>query len=292
MIDLHNQASFCNTIVMLLEAGQKVIVTEGDVDFDILKPHVHDDAKLVMGVGGRECVLKTAEDVHDRGYIDALFLVDRDFDSVLKSPREFNESVFPSRCHDFIMDLLEGSPKLLGSILDQILTRERRKPKNRVRTELTSKMLVETATNYAFKMSAVRIHSLDNARHWKFSKPILNTFGCAIGSIHQIVERVLQKNEQVNNSTIVGAIVGDVENIQDSLKGNKFALVGDHDFFDALAAVCRCEGICVSSGDLSDRVVGAIRCDVMLNVFWFSKIEKWCHSRGCKGMDCRDDLEV
>jgi hypothetical protein len=292
MNELYKQSSFCNTIIMLLEAGRKVIVTEGDVDFDILYPHIHDDVKLVRGTGGREHVLKVAEDIRGQGYIDALFLVDRDFDGVLKFSREFGESVLPSRCHDFIMDLLEGCPKLLGTILDQVLARERRSPESKIRADLTSRMLVEDAIDYAFKMSAVRIHSLNNILKWEFTRPILTTFDGAIGTIYQIVERVLQKNHCDSSSVRIDSIVEDVENVWKSLNDEKISLVGDHDFFDALAVVCRREGICVSADALSGQVAGAVRCDVMLNVFWFSEIEKWCHSRDCKGLDCRENLRT
>lgn len=264
MNELYNQASFCNTIIMLLEAGRKVIVTEGDVDFDILYPHIHDDVELVRGTGGREHVLKVAEDIRGQGYIDALFLVDRDFDGVLKFSREFGEGVLPSRCHDFIMDLLEGYPKLLGTILDQMLARKRRSPESKTRADLTSRMLVEDAIDYAFKLSAVRIHSLNNILKWEFHRPILTTFDGAIGTIYQIVERVLQKNHCDSISARIDSIVEDVENVWKSLNGKKMSLVGDHDFFDALSVVCRREGICVSADALSGQVAGAVRCETQI----------------------------
>jgi len=61
MNELYKQSSFCNTIIMLLEAGRKVIVTEGDVDFDILYPHIHDDVKLVRGTGMTELAFRSWE---------------------------------------------------------------------------------------------------------------------------------------------------------------------------------------------------------------------------------------
>ena len=281
-----NQNSFYNELVMLLEAGRKIIVAEGDIDFEILKRHIHDDARLVMGVGGREHVLKTADAIYDQGYIDALFLVDKDFDGVIKSPRDFNANVIPSKCHDFVMDLIDGSPVLIVAILDQILARARRSPKNGIRDELTARTLIEKAVDYAFIMSAVRIHSLDHVRQWKLSESILTTFGCRTGSMRQVIKRVLQKNKQDTSSENVNTIVGFVEKIYNSLSDDRLMLVGDHDFFDALSTVCRSEGVLVSSDDLSDRVVGAVRCDVIINVFWYSEIEKWCRVRGWKGLAC------
>lgn len=108
-----NQNSFYNELVMLLEAGRKIIVAEGDIDFEILKRHIHDDARLVMGVGGREHVLKTADAIYDQGYIDALFLVDKDFDGVIKSPRDFNANVIPSNVMISLWILLTGLRCLL-----------------------------------------------------------------------------------------------------------------------------------------------------------------------------------
>ena len=286
MKDYVNQNSFYNELVMLLEAGRRIIVTEGDVDYEILKKHIHDDARIVMGVGGREHVLKAADAIYDQGYIDALFLVDKDFDNVIKSPRDFNGNVIPSKCHDFVMDLIDGSPVLIAAILDQILSRARRSPKNGIRDELTATTLIDKAMDYAFIMSAVRIHSLNTARRWKLSESILTTFGCRTGSMRPVVERVLQKNKQDTSSENIEDIVGCVEKIYSSWSDDRSMLVGDHDFFDALSAVCRSEGILVSSDDLSDRVVGAVRCDVIFNVFWYSEIEKWCRARGWKGLAC------
>jgi hypothetical protein len=286
MIEYTNPNSLYNEIVMLLESGRRVILTEGDVDFDILKLHMHEDASLVKGKGGRECVLKVADRICDRGYVDALFLVDKDFEGVIKHPRTFSANVVPSECHDFVMDLINGHPMLLKVVLEQILSRERRSTKNRVRAEITSEVLIESAVNYALIMSAVRIHSLNRGKGWKFTAPIFSTFGRAIVNVRQIVGKVLQINGQSIDSVNVDAIVEDVERVLNSLSRNKYALVGDHDFFDALAAVCRNEGIQASSKDLSERVVCAIRCDVMFNVFWFSEIERWCHVRGLRGMRC------
>lgn len=286
MIEYANPNSLYNEVVMLLESGRRVILTEGDVDFDILKPHMHEDTSLVKGEGGRECVLRVADRIYDRGYLDALSLVDKDFEGVLKFPRTFSANVLPSECHDFVMDLIKACPMLLRLVLEQILNRERRSTKSKVRAEVTSEELIESAVDYALIMSAVRIYSLDNRRDWDLTVPIFSTFGRTIATVSQVVEKILQINGQSIDVVDIGSIVEDVEGALSSLSRNKFALVGDHDFFDALAAVCRNEGIRASSKDLSERVVGAIRCDVMFNVFWFSEIQRWCHARDLKGMRC------
>ena len=234
MIEYANPNSLYNEVVMLLESGRRVILTEGDVDFDILKPHMHEDTSLVKGEGGRECVLRVADRIYDRGYLDALFLVDKDFEGVLKFPRTFSANVLPSECHDFVMDLIKACPMLLRLVLEQILNRERRSTKSKVRAEVTSEELIESAVDYALIMSAVRIYSLDNRRDWDLTVPIFSTFGRTIATVSQVVEKILQINGQSIDVVDIGSIVEDVEGALSSLSRNKFALVGDHDLAPSL----------------------------------------------------------
>jgi hypothetical protein len=261
---LNEHTLFAMLAMIRAESASHIYVLEGDDDAFALKPHASGEVRLIPG-NGRPITLRTAELAHTRGLSAVTFLVDADYDRFVQPDPYYPRNVITSEHHDVIMDLIFGCLSAIDRVIDAHCRAARR-----------SGQCVEDAANLrdAALVLASRIALLRILNEKE--RLTLNLSDFPFGSLSSTEASFLEIAEVAVGRS---AVSYDPDNLAQKLAGLELttgpclALPGDHDFFGALGAVLRSQGVRnASKTALESSYLAAISCSSIVGAGWFSRV--------------------
>lgn len=255
-----------------------ILVVEGPDDYDLIDHHNSDRMTVIPGVGGRPMVLEAA-DLAERERIGGVrFIVDSDFDRVLNPGMHYSTLVITSESHDLIMDAVHSARGALHRVIKGMTRKVSRSRSNPVEPS----SLVEQATEIATLVTRLRLanerHKLGlNLRGFPFgqlkSKPITMT---------QVVNVAVQRSREAKTDCVLRAL----EEIPEAHHSRE--LMGDHDFFSALANILRSIGVNVKDEQLVSSFMSAVPCISLSKSAWYGSVVDWAIENGIQAFNCND----
>lgn len=275
-----NSNTLFNTIAMVRQdANAIVLVVEGDDDQFVLKRHSSDQMYVLLGVGGRPGVLAAAEIAERRRLNGVRFLVDADYSSLFESKAVFPKNVILSHHHDLFMDMVH-----LGSaIVDRVVDTHARSLTRRNQAAPDAAVVRAQATALAAKVALARIANERkglglNLQRFPFGKLPLEPTSADIA-------RLIWGRSKTSLS--IEDLVSEIEAESANIKVEDRYVVGDHDFFSALARVLEKCGVSgPSSEQLTSSFISALTCEILMSADWYSAISSWSESYGSIAFSC------
>lgn len=286
MLKYLDENDFFSTIMMSRGLGKLVLVVEGHDDRLVLEPHVSEKLILLAGAGGKQNVLKAAKFAHDKGFSNVRFLVDRDYDDYAVDPVLSLENVIYTSTHDMFIDIATGNPSLLLRIIEVKTDSARRS--NGGSSVPSSNDILVSAFSLATSLAAVRIVNERRKLSLNFKDFPFGKIEPGETNVQIIAEIVISRSNPKDRNIEDKVILSESETIRGEID-EKRALVGDHDFFDALAGVLRSFGIKEKGKKLQESFIIKIDCQSLVNLEWFRKLTEWGNSFGIMIFDCKND---
>lgn len=275
-----NSNTLFNTIAMVRQdANAVVLVVEGDDDLYVLKQHRSDQMYVLLGVGGRSGVLAAAELADQRSLNGVRFLIDADYDRFFMTSISYPNNIVLSHHHDLFMDMIAVDFAIIDRVID---THSRSLPRRNGST-INAAEVRDQAFSLAAKIAPARIVNERkdlgfNLKEFPFGKlPLEPTFS-------DIATLIVKRT---NTQLTIGEVALEIEGEAENLTVEDRYLVGDHDFFAALARILNMLGVKGTSPDhLANSFISALTCQILGEADWYATISTWSESYGCTGFAC------
>jgi len=252
-----------NTIAMARhESVFLILVTEGPDDSVAIREHVGAEVQLISGVGGRLGVLEAAERAEKARLRSIFFVIDADYDRFMDEHVSYPQGVIATKFHDLFMDIVLESQPLLERILEVHLRSATRSPKSRV---VPPRELIEAAMRLATTLGTLRVVNEKEGFGLRLRNFPLGELSLRDELRSQMAELAIRRTPEsvVQVDQLVG-LMG-AHQLPRSLDSNH--LVGDHDFFGALAvAANKLVKIAVSGDTLFNGLLLSLRCDAFVSL--------------------------
>lgn len=265
-----NANTFFNTVALARHNVRTLIlVVEGEDDHFLVRRHINEaDVLLIAGVGGRPRVLEAAELAERRGLRGIRFLIDADYDRFSAPTLRYPSNVIASKHHDAIVDLLVVSSALVDHVAET-------QSRSAIRRGVTVDF--EQARVDAFSLaSSVAPLRIANDRHGyglRLAKFPFGELGTVHPSVSDLAALVVRRSGNTRNQSDIEA---DIAAELPHLGTDQMVLVGDHDFFRALARVLQLQGVASVNADaLWDGVLAAASCPHLAGTGWYSELADW-----------------
>ena len=108
--------------MLTAEPGRLVLMLEGPNDRKLLSTFTDSSVTLFVGSGGKEGVLKTAQQIYSRGISRAAFVVDRDYDDFSDNLITYPPNAIVSEHHDCFIDIAESNFDSLARVTTLMLS--------------------------------------------------------------------------------------------------------------------------------------------------------------------------
>ncbi|MEU5761064.1 hypothetical protein [Nocardia sp. NPDC047648] len=169
-------------------------------------------------------------------------------------------------------------------VVDWVIETHYRSVPRRKGDSISSSLLRQKAIELAARIAPLRIvnerKSLElNLKNFPFGK--FNSLEPTVESVAEIA--IARSNTTLTVADLVLEIEG--ESTHESVE-NDF-LVGDHDFFRALARVLAKYGVRgVSDTTLFNSFISALTCHVIMDTNWYAAVVRWCETHYCTAFAC------
>jgi hypothetical protein len=258
-----------NSIAMVRgEITKLLLVVEGEDDYFVLKKHESSDLRVLPGSGGRVNVIEAAALVERYAMKGIKFLADFDYDRFVHPSRSYPADLLLSNHHDVFMDMIIDGPSLVEHVIE-IHTRSNERS---TKTPISAADVRAEAMELAARIAPLRIV---NERHdlrlnlEKFPFGSLRTIEPDAGEFARLA--ISRSNTNLTEAELVTQIQGETSH----LIAEQNILVGDHDFFRAIARVLKKHGVSASDKSLFDTFLGTITCLQILQTEWYRQIAEW-----------------
>lgn len=287
MKEFLNKNTLFNTAAMLVAGGDKLaLVLEGDDDHLLLKEFRSVDLFLIPATGGKSQVLAAAEyakHVEMKHGSRIRFLVDRDYDNFHGHLSSRHDNILTSDCHDIFMDILNAEPKVIRRVIEVNVSSVSRR--NHGAPSLPKpEDIAKEALTLASRLSAVRVVDARRSLRLHF---VRFSFGGLEGidvSTGDVARLVLDGSNYGGGDEYV--ICKEADKIHLELMGRALEIVGDHDFFGALARVLREYKVQVRAENLHKGVILNVSCSALVKNEWYRIIQQWAADHGLRGFIC------
>ncbi|MEV7619132.1 hypothetical protein AB0N59_03235 [Microbacterium sp. NPDC089321] len=265
-----NANTFYNTVALARQNVRTLIlVVEGDDDHLLVKRHVNDeDVLLIAGVGGKPVVLDAARIAERRNLRGVRFMIDIDYDPFTSPTLRYPANVIESKNHDAIMDVLIIAGDLIEWVMEAY-----------ARSSLRSGAWLDTskAREDAYVLAAsVAPLRVANDRHQyglKLSKFPFGQLPNAQPGPADLARLVVMRS---GNTRTQADVEADIIAEATHLGTDHVRLVGDHDYFRALAKVLQLAGVTgVTAENLWTGVLVAIACVHLGATDWYQRLSEW-----------------
>ena len=152
----------------------------------------------------------------------------------------------------------------------------------------SSNDILVSAFSLATSLAAVRIVNERRKLSLNFKDFPFGKIEPGETNVQIIAEIVISRSNPKDRNIEDKVILSESETIRGEID-EKRALVGDHDFFDALAGVLRSFGIKEKGKKLQESFIIKIDCQSLVNLEWFRKLTEWGNSFGIMIFDCKND---
>lgn len=118
--ELITPEDFLADIQMSAQETRGLIIFEGPDDLHLMRHHF-DTYMLPMYAGGKDNIKKLIDKINSKNSFPLLFIVDRDFDSVLSQEIK-HENVLITDNHDLVMDFILSNEQLIDILIEISIT--------------------------------------------------------------------------------------------------------------------------------------------------------------------------
>ncbi|WP_414171866.1 hypothetical protein [Clavibacter tessellarius] len=255
-----------------------MLVVEGDDDMLLLRGHNTDELDLILGSGGKAAVIEAARLAEARSVLGIGFLVDRDYEWFTAPQVQLPSNVLTTHSHDLVMDIINSNNHLVERVI-QIHSRAAARRGVPVDAPSWLAEAVSLAASIVPLRTANDRHLLAlSLRDFPFgklkeTKPSLATFArLAVG----------RSKPSINQQDLVHLIECEIMIlIEDDER-----LIGDHDFFAALARVMRSHDVVVGSNALVDSFLSTIDCAPLMRTITHQRVSDWAMSHNRVAFNC------
>lgn len=275
-----NANTFFATVALARQNTRALIlVVEGDDDYFIAKEHVNDqDILLIAGVGGKAAVLDAAEKAERRHVTGVRFIVDVDWDRFTQPTRRYPSNVVPSKHHDAVIDIVMVSAGLVDRVIDSHSRSARRRG-----VEFDTPTAREDAVKLAAQLAPLRIVNERNTLGLNlagFPFGRLSTLTPTPDELAQIA--VNRSQTTLTASELAATVAGEIAHVGT----DQDLLVGDHDFFRALARVLQDRGVTAGADSLWTAFLAGLLCANLGATDWYREIVAWGQSNNRDSFAC------
>ncbi len=244
-----------------------ILVVEGTDDRHVIERHVHDSVVILCGQGGKRELLEAAVSVDKRLIANVRIIVDRDYDDEITQPQPYADCIVPSSNHDLIMDLVLADRPVMHRVIGAHIRG----------TTASSPSLADQLISEAFlvaaKVSMLRMLSVENGWELTMAGFPFGRFEEMRPNAENVVRLALGRSKPGPKRTPV------LRTLRSALKRSPESLVklvGDHDFFGALAYILRNRGMAVVKETvLATSFFAAVDCPSMMKTDWHAEITTW-----------------
>lgn len=270
MRDSLNQHTLFNTLAMIRpEVTSLLLVCEGDDDHFVIQNHKTDDMYLLLG-NGKQRSLAAAKLADERSVPGVVFLIDSDYDPFVSPGTEYPPNVIASQMHDLFMDIITEDAGLLDSVIQTHV----RSTVRRTGKAISSSQVREQALALASAVTPLRLVNEKQSLGLRLSDFPFGDLDAISPSVESIADAALRRSK--GNSISVSDLACMVR-LEDSHFGaSRDRLVGDHDYFRAIAQVLSklhdVKG--VTAALLFDSFIAALNrdCSAVMYTNWYDKI--------------------
>ncbi len=256
-----------------------ILVVEGDDDYFVLEKHKSDDLYLITGGGGRPMVLAAAALAQRHSLPAVKFLADADFDRFVNPAHAHPENVVLSHHHDFFMDLIFAQPHIIDWVIQTHYRSALRRNGNTAQPPELRKMAVLLAA----RLAALRIVNERKGLGLNLKEFPFGKFRSLEPTVDAIARIAIERSD---TALSVDELVLEIEEESAHKSAEINFLVGDHDFFRALARVLDQYKIKVSDTTLCSSFISALNCGLIMTAKWYETITHWCSTYGYTAFRC------
>lgn len=270
MKDSLNSNTLFNTVAMMRpECNSLILVAEGDDDCFVLQRHKSPDLEVVNGVGGKSSVLVAAELAVANSVSGVVFLVDADYDRIVDIHHDYPSNVIPSVRHDFFMDIVFHA----SHVVEQVIETHTRAAPRRGRIHVDASRIHEQAMQLATQVAPFRIVNAKKDLGLRLSNFPFGAVRADPAGLREFAEVIIGRS---NTGFSTEDLLIEISS-EESLTGvADVFLVGDHDYFGALARVLDREDLAnVKPEVLFSSFLAAIRCTELMSTEWHSSLSDW-----------------
>lgn len=264
-----NENTFFNTVAMARQGSKELIlVVEGDDDHLVVDDHANRrDLTVIRGVGGRGAVLAAAERAEVAQIKGVRFLIDIDYERFSRPAFKFPANVFTSTHHDAMIDIVLVGPNVLRRVIDVQARSARRRG-----ADFDTDQAQRDAFVLAAAIAPLRIVNDRSGYGLRLDDFPFGSVSSLSPSSEEIAALALSRSRPTVDEETLTA---EIEAEKSKLDMSDVRLVGDHDYFKALARVLALSGATVGAVALWAGFLGAIACDMLASTDWFEKIQSW-----------------
>jgi hypothetical protein len=270
-----------NTLALLRSGGLQTpfVVVEGEEDYDILAEH-YDQTGLELVVGwGKPTVLEASNLAASNSFALAVFVIDADFDRITGKSSSYNAHVVATNLYDLSMDVHASRNALAERIV-------------RIHSSITAlddrfagqaKDAVDLAVSIAAVIGAARL--VNEQQGWNIRTSRF-PFEQLLGTRDEptLVSKVVSVLELRFGAPLPNLALMTSEMLGVLTSVNHLQLVCGHDFFSALAAVCRVELDVRKTLDLEVDFAIAIDCPAFHPLAIANAVEARLNRFGVRGL--------
>ncbi|MHA3020458.1 hypothetical protein ACXPWS_09300 [Mycobacterium sp. BMJ-28] len=277
MREFLNSDTLFNTIAMLRSGTDGLIlVVEGSDDRHVIERHVHHSVTVLCGQGGKQELVEAAALVDARQVSKVRVLIDRDYDNHSGPVEPYADCIVASTNHDLVMDLLLVDLAIIYRVIDAHTRGPAVMPRVRAADVFAEALII------AARVSTLRMLSLKNRWDLNLANFPFGRFSGSRPNPQAVVRLALERSKPGPKPTPV------LKQLRSELKANADRLVkvvGDHDFFGAVAFVLRRSGYAgIGESSLAASFFAAVDCSSVSKTDWFNDIEAW--STGVENAPC------
>lgn len=276
MKDLITPSSEADSIQMLTaEPGRLVLMLEGPNDRKLLSTFTDSSVYLFVGSGGKEGVLKTAQQIYSRGISRAAFVVDRDYDDFSDNIITYPPNAIVSEHHDCFIDIAESNFDSLARVTTLMLSNS-----NHVTLAphddpyALGQEVVDSAVRLAFHKAIVRIVAAQLSIDFNFAKFSFFSYS------HDEVTAALIYNDLARCYRGAKVLPEDpltlLQQTVEEVKTLPFIPIGDHDLIEAIRSILKQDySICHNETHFRDAFILTLQSASLLKARWCNDLITW-----------------
>ncbi|SKR49111.1 Uncharacterised protein [Mycobacteroides abscessus subsp. massiliense] len=244
-----------------------ILVVEGSDDRHVIERHVDDSVTVLCGQAGKQELVEAALLIDERQVSRVRCLIDRDYDGSTDQTLPLAECIVTSTNHDVVMDLV----LIDRSVIYRVINAHTRGSDASSRS--FAEQVVSDALTVAARVGALRMLSVQNNWELNMSSFPFGRFDSARPNPQAVVELALSRSRPGPKRTPV------LRELRAALKTQAdqlHALVGDHDFFGAVAHLLRSSGFTsVGESALAASFFAAVDCPAIMKTDWYAEVTSW-----------------
>lgn len=259
------------TVAMARQGSSSLIlVVEGDDDHFIVKDHVNGHDVLLIAGEGRPLVLGAAVEADRHALRGIRFMIDVDYDPFVNPTVMYPPNVITSIHHDVVMDIVHVSTSLMDRVIDSHSRAARRRAENPATFD--TPLAREDALLLAAFVAPLRIVNDRKVLELNLKDFPFGELPAKSPTNADVAELAIRRSKtEMSTYELEAEISAETSHL---LSGTAF-LVGDHDFFRALARVLKFRGVNAGADSMWTAFLAGLTCSNLSATSWYQELDAW-----------------